>query len=119
MTFLFKKKKNKKKPKKPPLSLNRFPKPHPQHKITEEIASGKVAKVYFSDKTTKNPFVSARPWHSFLTQPNQVTHKAWGRSGPTHILLVHQRAPCPPAWICPEAFSSCGWERLQHQRAEI
>lgn len=97
------KKKNKKK--KPPLSLHRFPKPHPQQKITEEKAPGKVAKVHFSGNKTKNPIVSASSWHPFLTLPNQVTHKAWGMSGPTHILLVHQRAtPSNPSMDLPRGI---------------
>lgn len=104
--------------KKTPLSLNKFPKPHPYHKITEE----KAPQLRYISQVIKpkNLIVSASSWHPFLTLPNQVTHKAWRMSGPTHILL-HQRAPPPPtpARICPEAFSSPAGERLQHQRAEI
>lgn len=100
-----------------------FLNPTPNIRSLKKTAQGKVAKTHFPGNKTKNPIKSASSWHCFLTLSNEVLQKAWGVSGPTRIPLVHHRAPsprpCNPVWLCPEAFSSCGWERLRYQRAEI
>lgn len=84
------------------------------------MAQGKVTKVHFPSSKTKNSIIPASFWHPFLPLPNHHHSKSLGTVRAHPHTTCAPTSPAPnPARICPEAFGSCGWERLQYQRAEI